>query len=281
MKKILSVLFAFFATTFFGFDGLSSQDLADKAKYIGFDGDMYTGQEDPLVEFNGNGNWFNGNSKTFTLTLNNTSTQSKEVTLFPGMMWNPLISNGDAFIENPSNLLVATDGVIYTEAAGKTITVTGFPTNVRLLTTYLNNHSSWLSSIKLLASTPAQLQQPFRFREINPFEIKGEKILDLSMYTGKGYYENNMIDVPLNQTIDDLTQVSVNILAGCSLTITFNFGPSLIIGNYITASAQKAKQTALINGQSTVLRETHLNELAKSPARFDEMRPLAERRMLV
>ena len=82
MKKFVFLMVSIFGLLF-GADGMSSRDLMDKAMYLGFDGD-YTGQGDPLLSFDGNGNWFAGQVKSFTLTIKNDTSADRIVYLFKG-----------------------------------------------------------------------------------------------------------------------------------------------------------------------------------------------------
>lgn len=281
---------------FFGADGMSSADIAAKAQYLGFDGD-YVGQQDPLLSFDGNGNWFSGTMKSFTLTIANNTANNQEVILFPGYMWNPnqltdyltavsldgstetsavvLTADLDVSAKTVSatkknlatwvlnalfltpktvkdNSLVASDGIIFTDVDGDTVTCQGNPAQVRDLITYIMNHPTWLSSIKIRTDDPLQFSQSFKLTEKSPFKKAEEHTILLEKFTSNKDFQNDLLDIEIGMTINDLTRLSISVVKNSTLSLTFMFGASVNLGKYLDYSANQASETAMLHRKEPV-----------------------------
>ncbi len=290
MKRILALITMI--GVMFSADGMSSADLAAKAQYLGFDGD-YVGQQDPLLSFDGNGNWFSGTLKSFTLTIANNTELNQEVIIFPGYMWNANQVNdyltevslegstATSTVELQANInaetaegtikatkanlatwllnalslvpkkfadnsLIASDGIIFTDDKNCTVTCQGNPSQVRELTTYIMSHPTWLTSVKLRTDDPMQFSQSFKLTEKSPFKKPEEHTILLEKFTSNKDYQNTLIDIEIGMTINDLTRLSISVVAQSTLSITFLFGASVNMGKYLDYSASQASETAML-----------------------------------
>ncbi len=286
MKKFLFFFAAMFGLLF-GADGMTSADLMNKAMYLGFDGD-YTGQNDPLLSFDGNGNWFAGQIKSFTLTINNNTDADTIVYLFKGYKTrNSSITDYALATETASktediscttsetkisftalqfdmlaqavlNLLKlrktvtsesdisVADGIVFTDANGKTISCSGAPSQIADLMTYLNLHPTWLNLMKLRSTNSAQFQQAIQLTEVNPFSTKESRTIPLTQFTTNKDFQDNLIDIPVGMTIGDIVNMNIKVKANSSLDITYFFGASLDTSKYVDHSAAKANETAVL-----------------------------------
>lgn len=288
MKKILMFLLVCSGIApLFGINGLTSKDLHQKARLIGFNGDVV--EESKLISFDGDGNWFQG-MRSFTMTITNDTTLPREVVLFPAYMWNPLLYRqiGQVALQNTAaqgahvtlggqytaetksiefddhnalvrmilnatnvdlidtvdNSLIASDGIIFTDDNGKSVSCQGNPSQIRNFITYLLNHPSWLQAIKIRSTDPAQLQQNLKVREINPFFDDRNYVVPLTKFTTNKDQQNNLIDIAVGMTIGDLVEMKLNVTKNSTCDITFFFGGSVNTSDYLTKKAKEVANSA-------------------------------------
>jgi hypothetical protein len=289
MKRIIILLTAMCGfLPFFGFGGMSSSDLQKKAEFLGFGGEtMYTGENDALLSFDGNGDWFGGQIKSYTLTITNGTDADTVVNLFRGYKSNEtkiivdkdkqipaagitldatigetsltftkaqyisliesILSYTGYVFDAPSQVNIS-DGIIFTATNGKTISCAGSPSEINDLMTYLTLHPTWLTSMKMRTTNAAQFQQSISLTEINPYSTKESRNIPLTLFTTNKDQVTTLIDVPVGMTVGDTTNMSIKVTANSVLNITFFFGASLDTSKYVDVAALKAKETVILSG---------------------------------
>ncbi len=200
---------------------------------IGFEDGEYTGLDDDHVDFGGKQSSFATelrDHKTFTVSVNNTSTSNKRVAFGAPLE----ITNGTFLLK---------EGLVDTD-----LTCNGSPSSYDVFRKFIERHPTRLVSMKIQSSSTSQLAQQLIVTHVSPFEKLGSKPMPLSSFTKEESANANMVTVQnLNYQLDDQTEIAIDIPANTQTVFTLYLG-----GVYNTASALNRKSNRASNSSKVM-----------------------------
>jgi hypothetical protein len=214
----------------------------DFSSYEGDPGVMYTGYNDDMVDFGGDGNnsHFGAeiiSQRRFTVTLVNTFTSVKQALLSPS--YSPSLPAGNA-----GGAPIA-DGAIVTVGAD-TLTASGSPKTIAELLKFIERNPARLIGMKITSNATDQLAQQVVVQRKSPFATLQDEFIDLASYTREEANNDKMVTVRgLNYQFDDQTEIRFPVAAGAAgtptrTTITLYFGAVLNPASALNKKSAKA-----------------------------------------
>lgn len=201
-----------------------------------YEGEPYTGLEDPHLDFGGPSTSFANETKggrIFTMSLINTDKDvDKVIILNPGYFTDVADITG-------ADLIVA-DGTV------AAVTISGLPKRVKEFLAFIKQNPIRVSAVKFKASSTDQLETIMVKKDLSPFRELESKNYYLSMYQDENTFQDKVVTVPTpDLQLDNQSLLQITLLKGQSLKISFICGA---INN--TSLALKNKATKAIGNLS-------------------------------
>jgi len=268
--KILLGVFALIAAAVMYSTGVSAETISLTSIAVGpvayfdeyaqrnfssFEGDnFYTGQGDHLLDFGGPTENFateKNAGRIFVVTITNTYTTNKNVTLIPGYTWKP----GDT---DATKIWLA-DGTMLTDGT-KVVTGSGSPKTIKEFLSFIAKNPTSVAGIRISSNNnESQIEQQITVTPLSPWKTLESQNFNAGAYVSENDNRTKMVTVPTpGLIIGSETEVVIPIMAESICTITFFCGAVLS-----TSSALKAKRNEAIKTIASVgLQNVQLQNLA-------------------
>ena len=217
---------------------IGSMPVSEKALSKAFTGNAtgtgYSGAGDVLLEFGKATSFINeaNAGRVFTYTIQNASSSDVVVCLNPG-------SNA---VE--ANSYAAVDGTITTSVTGS-----GRPSSIAKFLAYTKSNATRIKGIQIQVSNEAQLANPIRFVDINPFLSKdSEEERIPTNYQNPSDSNTKLVEISDvdGWVMSDHSQFYLTVGAGYTVTVTFVCGASFDEAKAINKKADEASANVTI-----------------------------------
>lgn len=225
-------------SSFGGDEGYDGDEFEGESAYDGdeFEGESaYDGFGDDMVDFGGkSGNFLQQQAQSgriFTMYIENSGTAAVDKVI----ILNPAYTAQDRV----AGAVVITDGVIqYGVNPGEgLITGSGDPKLIQNFLDFIKNNPTQVVGFKVKARTFSdQIEQAMLIRELSPFKTLESRTINLSSYQDEDTFQNKVVTVPERINVTNQTEVSMKLLAGEKIAITF------YIGGIVNTSVSLAKK---------------------------------------
>lgn len=208
----------------------------------GYEGDLYTGKNDPGISFEGSASSFADEGKTgliYTMTLTNTETSAvnRSIALCPGYF------DAAASIKDSNGTAVAaviTEGtIIGTEGGANRLIGAGKPKSIVDFLGFIKYNPTRFTGLKIQVDNSGQFDEQIYVKQNSPFR----NLLDFQIYPNSykdsTQQDDKRVEIPLDEyQMDNNTTVTTVIQAGRTVTYTWFVGA---IKNNAYELAVKAK----------------------------------------
>ncbi|MEQ8628101.1 hypothetical protein [Ekhidna sp.] len=215
----------------------------------GQDIEIYTGQDDDMLEFGGSIENFAGErtlNKQFVFTLANSASATRTAVLWAGYLkGNSTLAPGQmadgAFNDTGGNAgLTGSSGV-----SGKTIAE---------LFAYLEHTPSRVVQMKISSDKQSQIENDLTIEKLNPFRQEQTDYVRSKDYQDQQSFQDKIIIFPTNVQLDNYTKLSYPCVASSSTSITWYFGASVNVSKVLERRAQKAQRNIQLVGADRVIK---------------------------
>lgn len=238
-------------------EAIARQNLSS---FDGFDGNqMYTGQGDPFIDFQGEGKNFatiGQNDMQFIVNIKNAhATETRRVLLIPGWDFNPMDAR---MVITPSagtavGVLAPKRGVLSEVALaanlldldGKAdLTVSGAPKALDLLYKWLQENPTALGALRVSSTDANQVMQTITYRKLSPFKDLETSIINLGMNQSEDTYRDKLVTVSTpGMVLSNQTQLELIVVPNSTCVVTFFFGGSLNTSKLMQSKVNNAVRT--------------------------------------
>ncbi len=201
----------------------------------GFEGEAsYSGANDDMVDFSGASNFLTQQAKSgriFTMKIGNIGVNTVDKNIILNPAYTP---EGRA-----AGSIVVTDGTT-NYAVGADIIASGQPKLIQNFLDFVKNNPSESLGFKIRATVSAQqLEQDVLVRELSPFKTLGDRTIPLATFQDENTYQLLVVTVPEKINLTNQTEVSIVLLAGETITITWFIGA--IINNAVALANKQLR----------------------------------------
>ena len=218
------------------------QRRAEKA-LSSYDGGVYDGGNDDLVQFSGAANSFNDEGKkdlnySMTITNQGTAAEDQVIAICPGyfaLAADIKDAQGDAVAG------IALDGDIVA-TAGKEVVGKGSPKKIDEFLAFIKNNPTRFIGMKMLVDDAEQFEEEIYIKKISPFRNLEDRQIIPSHYKDSSQLDDKRVEIPLEDfQLDNQTIVLMKIKAGRRVTINFFAGSILNTAAALDVKAKKAR----------------------------------------
>lgn len=235
---------------------MDRNDLIRKAEksltsnFTGYEGQEYTGANDPALSFTGSASSFVDETKDarqFSITISNVGTAAEDrvLALHPGYL------TAIADLRNASGTAAAaivTDGTIIS-TTDKVVTCAGKPQKIAHLQAFASRNPMRFTGLKMLVNNADQFEEELCIRKLSPLGDLGYEIIVPSSHKNSNQTDDKRVEIPLNNfQLDDQTAVIFTIKAGRTVTFTFFAGAIRNVAGELNAKASAARANIVTRG---------------------------------
>ena len=213
---------------------------------------FYTGEDDDLLQFNGDSNSFAGElqnhlEKQFVFTIANANAAARTAVLFAGYFkGNATLAPGQV-VQGAFNDKTGAVGLSGNTASEKSL---------EELYQYINNIPTRLIAIQMQSDVSAQLQQSLRYQRLNPFKTEPTKILRPNNFRNQNSFQDRLVSFPVDVQLDVLSLMELTIVPTSNCTLTLFFGTSL--NNVVALERKAARALPVVSNAVQAARSTTL-----------------------
>lgn len=193
-----------------------------------FEGDFYTGKNDPGICFEGAASSFADEGKTgliYTMTLSNqeTSAVNRSVALCPGYF------DAAANVKDSNGVAVAaiiTEGtIIGTQGTADRLTGSGKPKSIVDFLGFIKYNPTRFTGVKIQVDNSIQFDEQIYIKQNSPFRNLQDFQIYPNSYKDSTQNDDKRVEIPLDSyQMDNNTTVTTVIQAGRSVTYTWFVG---------------------------------------------------------
>jgi hypothetical protein len=240
-----------------GTRNLSNAELEHFAKnFSSFDGedmlvnnydDEYVGYDDDILDFGGPGRSFIDGlqvDRVFTMRIVNNLATNETVILLPGYNWYPTES-GTSLTNNGVTGNIVLDGNIKT-VNGANLVGSGTPSSIKGFLSYImkNPTQCYMIRISTDVNHTDNLDEALIMGEMTPFAGGGFKPLPIQNAILPSNLNQKIALIPTpNLKLENNIMISLNILAGANVAVSFYCGASASLGRALAVRMKAAQKT--------------------------------------
>lgn len=227
--------------------GLALAGASDRTRFANAMGEggsgvsLYTGEGDPSISIDGNVKNFSQEGhigKEFTFTIDNAATASRTARLFAGYNTGDNAALAGQLVDGAFTDVNGNPGLSGTSADPDT--------SIRQFQRYVERNPTRVVHVRIQTTVASQLQQAIKIHKLNPFNQQGSTTIKPALVVGGNQFNDKIADVAVDIQLDDLSDITTNLVAGSSTTYTFFCGATLSSSQELAVKANTAKTNLML-----------------------------------